>query len=94
MDYLLKKKREKVEAEAEKLFGDNMLLKTVYILTEMKSPKEEVDETLAILKEQETENAKEYEAGLQLTLDNNGNVVERQPAIMDNIVVEISPDKI
>jgi hypothetical protein len=88
MDYLLKKKREKIEAEAEKLFGDNILLKTVYILTELKSPQEEIEETLAVLKEQESDNAKEYEMGLQLTLDSSGNIVERIPAI------EISPDKL
>lgn len=88
MDYLEKKKREKVEAEAEKLFGKDILLKTVYILNEMKAPKEEVDATLAILREDAIAAAKEYEETMQFTLDSCGNMVELVPMIENIVAVE------
>jgi hypothetical protein len=90
MDYQLKKKREKIEVAAEKLFGNDILLKTVYIMTEMKTPEEEVKETLEIFRKEAEENAKEFENTLKLTLDNCGNIIEIQPQITDNISIEIS----
>jgi hypothetical protein len=88
MDYLEKKKREKVEAEAEKLFGNDILLKTVYVLNEMKAPKEEVDATLAILREDAIAAAKEYEETMQFTLDSCGNMIELVPMIENIVAVE------
>jgi len=88
MDYLEKKKREKVEAEAEKLFGNDILLKTVYVLNEMKAPKEEIEATLAILREDAIAAAKEYEETMQFTLDSCGNMIELVPMIENIVAVE------
>lgn len=82
MDYLLKQKRAKVEEEAERLFGNDTLLKTVYVMTEMKTPQEEVDEVTTYLRNEAEDLAKEIESKMFYKYDLSGNLV---PVIEEDI---------
>jgi hypothetical protein len=85
MDYLLKQKRAKIEEEAERLFGNDTLLKTVYVMTEMKTPQAEVDEVTAYMKNEAADLAAEIEAKLEYTYDLSGNLVPINPQVEINI---------
>jgi len=85
MDYLLKQKRAKIEEEAERLFGNDTLLKTVYVMTEMKTPQAEVDEVTAYMKNEAADLAAEIEAKLEYTYDLSGNLVPINPEVEINI---------
>jgi len=82
MDYLLKKKREKIEQEAERLFGNDTLLKTVYVMTEMNTPQEEVDEVITYMRNEAEDLAKEIETKMFYRYDLSGNLV---PVIEEDI---------
>jgi hypothetical protein len=75
MEYLLKQKRAKVEAEAERLFGEDILLKTVYLMTEMDSPPEEQKEVTEYLRKEAEDLAAEIERKMIYTYDASGNVI-------------------
>jgi hypothetical protein len=75
MDYLLKQKRAKIEEEAERLFGNDTLLKTVYVMTEMNTPQAEVDEVTTYMRNEAADLAAEIEAKLEYTYDLSGNLV-------------------
>jgi flagellar motor switch protein FliG len=82
MDYLLKQKRAKIEEEAERLFGNDTLLKTVYVMTEMNTPQEEVDEVTTYLRNEAEDLAKEIETKMFYRYDLSGNLV---PVIEEDI---------
>jgi hypothetical protein len=75
MDYLLKQKRAKIEEEAERLFGNDTLLKTVYVMTEMKTPQEEVDEVTTYMRNEAEDLAKEIKLKMFYRYDLSGNLV-------------------
>lgn len=85
MDYLLKQKRAKIEEEAERLFGNDILLKTVYIMTEMNTPQEEVDEVTAYMRNEAEDLAKEIESKMFYRYDLSGNLVPVIEQDMQNI---------
>lgn len=87
MEYLLKKKREKIEAEAEALFGNDTLLKTAYLMSKMQYSKEETEEVINLLKQEAADLAAEIEAKMEYTFDASGNVV---PVKKDTIEIKIS----
>jgi hypothetical protein len=87
MDYLLKQKREKIEAEAERLFGNDMLLKTAYVMSQMNSSEEEVKEVSNYLRKAGEDLANEMLSKLEYTYDQSGNVV---PVKQDGIEIKIS----
>jgi len=87
MDYLLKQKREKAEAEAERLFGSDVVLKTAYIMAQMKSSEEEVKSVTEYLRKEAEDLANEIETKMQYTYDQSGNVV---PVKQDVIEIKIS----
>lgn len=90
MDYLLKKKREKIEAEAERLFGNDILLKTAYVMTEMKSSPEEIAEVAEYMRNEASNLAAEIESKMEYTYDQSGNIVPLNPEKEDNIEIKIS----
>jgi hypothetical protein len=87
MEYLLKQKREKIEAHAERLFGNDMLLKTAYVMAQMNSSKEEVKEVSDYLRKAGEDLANEMMSKLEYTYDQSGNVV---PVKQDGIEIKIS----
>jgi hypothetical protein len=87
MDYLLKQKREKAEAEAERLFGSDVVLKTAYIMTQMKSSEEEINSVTEYLRKEAEDLANEIQTKMQYTYDQSGNVV---PVKQDGIEIKIS----
>jgi len=87
MDYLLKQKREKAEAEAERLFGSDVVLKTAYIMAQMKSSEEEINSVTEYLRKEAEDLANEIETKMQYTYDQSGNVV---PVKQDGIEIKIS----
>ena len=90
MEYLLKKKRENIEAEAERLFGNDIGLKTVYIMTEMELSKEEVEEATEYMRKEAADLAAEIESKMLYRYDLSGNLVPVKPVIEDNIEINIS----
>jgi hypothetical protein len=86
MEYLLKKKREKIEAEAETLFGNDMLLKTAFVIAKMEYSKEETEEVAQLLKKEAADLAAEIEMKMVYTFDASGNVV---PVKRDSDSIEI-----
>jgi len=89
MEYLLKVKREKIEAEADKLFGNDILLKTAYVMSKMEYSKEEQEEVIELLRKEAMDLAKEIEAKMVYTFDASGNVVPINPE-QDSIEINIS----
>jgi hypothetical protein len=90
MDYLLKKKREKFEAEAERLFGPDINLKTAYIMEKMGSSQEEIEETAAYMRQEAANLAAEVESKMLYTYDQSGNLVPVNPEKEDNMEIKIS----
>lgn len=90
MDYLLKKKRERIEAEAEELFGNDTLLKTAFIMSKMQYSKEEAEEVIQLLQQENKELVAEIEAKMQYTFDASGNVVPVKKIEEDTIQIKIS----
>lgn len=87
MEYLLKKKREKIEAEAERLFGSDILLKTAYVMSEMKATPEEIQEAAEYIRKETEDLVAEIEAKMLYRYDASGNVV---PIKDDGIEIKIS----
>lgn len=91
MDYLLKKKRERIEAEAEELFGNDTVLKTAFIMSKIPCSQEETEEVIKLLQQENNEIIAEIEAKMQYTFDASGNVVPIKPQEeQDNIQIKIS----
>jgi hypothetical protein len=90
MEYLLKQKREKIEAEAERLYGNDILLKTAYVMTEMKSSQEEIEEATVYMRKEAADLAEEVEKKMLYRYDLSGNLVPVNPVIEDNIEINIS----
>jgi hypothetical protein len=84
MEYLLKKKREKIEAEAERIFGNDTLLKVAYVMAKMGDDSEEA---IQALKKEAEDLAAEVELKMMYTYDASGNVV---PVKQDTIEIKIS----
>lgn len=92
MDYLAKLKREKLEAEAERLYGNDILLKTCFILEKSGASSEEIGITLSQLHADAMALAKEVEEKMEYTLDASGNIVpvKQEEPQDDNIEINIS----
>lgn len=92
MDYLAKLKREKLEAEAERLYGNDILLKTCFILEKSGASSEEIGITLSQLHADAMALAKEVKEKMEYTLDASGNIVsvKQQDPQEDNIEINIS----
>lgn len=75
MEYLLKQKREKIEAEAERLYGNDTLLKASYVVTNMQSSQEEINEVTAYLRKEAADLAAEIESKMLYRYDQSGNLV-------------------
>lgn len=95
MDYLAKLKRDKLEAEAERLYGNDILLKTCFILEKSGASSEEIGITLLQLHADAMALAKEVEETMEYTLDASGNIVPVIPPVPiepqeDNIEINIS----
>jgi len=90
MEYLLKKKREKIEAEAERLYGNDIVLKTAFVMTKMESSQEEINETAEYLRKEAADLAAEIENKMLYRYDLSGNLVAVNPEIEDNIEINIS----
>jgi cyanate lyase len=87
MEYLLKKKREKIEADAERLFGNDIVVKTAYVLSQMKASEEEIRETIEYMRKENEDLVAEIEAKMIYRFDASGNVV---PIKDDGIEIKIS----
>ena len=90
MDYLLKKKREKIEEEAERLYGNDILLKTAFVMTKMESSKEEIEEAAKYMRQEAADLAAEVESKMLYKYDMSGNLVPVHPEIEDNVEINIS----
>jgi hypothetical protein len=87
MEYLLKQKREKIEAEAERLFGNDTVVKTAYILSQMKASPEEIKEAAEYIRKETEDLVAEIESKMLYRYDASGNVV---PIKDDGIEIKIS----
>jgi hypothetical protein len=98
MEYLAKLKREKLEAEAERLYGNDILLKTCFMLEKTGASSAEIGEAMLILHNDALALAKEVEEKMEYTLDLSGNIVpiktdvpiEPEPQQEENIEINIS----
>jgi hypothetical protein len=79
MEYILKQKKAAVEAEAERLFGNDTVLKTAYVLTETETPQDEIEEVAQYLRKQASDLAAEVESKMLYTYDLGGNLVPIHP---------------
>jgi hypothetical protein len=90
MDYLLKKKREKIEEEAERLYGNDTLLKAAFVMSKMESTKEEIEEATKYMRQESADLAAEIESKMLYKYDMSGNLVPVNPEIEDNVEINIS----
>lgn len=90
MEYLAKQKREKLEAEAEQLFGNDILLKTAFVMSKMKASSEEICEVMNELKKEAEDLAIEMTAKMVYTYDASGNVVPIEDLIKVEEEIKIS----
>ena len=79
MEYLAKQKRERIEAEADRLFGDDILLKTAFVMSKMNCSSEEIAEVMGQLQKDAKDLAAEINAKMVYTYDASGNVVPIKP---------------
>jgi hypothetical protein len=90
MDYFLKKKREKIESEAEALFGNDTLLKTAFVMSKMEYSKDETEQVIQLLKKENEEIVAEIESRMQYRFDASGNIVPVKLEEEDTIEIKIS----
>ena len=74
MDYLLKQKQDKIEADAERIFGNDMLLKSVYVMTQMGVPEKEQQEVMETIKNETIDLVKSVNE-MKYTLNEKGEMV-------------------